>query len=67
MGQFLFAFLIMLVVFFGWTLLVIRLGLDVYEVRKPDGKAMLFPAIADVVKVVDVSGCRMEILPQKEL
>ena len=34
MGQFLFAFLIMLVVFFGWTLLVIRLGLDVYEVRK---------------------------------
>lgn len=42
-------------------------GTDVYEVRKPDGKAMLFPAIADVVKVVDVSGCRMEILPQKEL
>ena len=42
-------------------------GTDVYEVRKPDGKMMLFPAIKDVVKVVDVSSHRMEILPQKEL
>ena len=42
-------------------------GTDVYEVRKTDGKMMLFPAIAEVVKVVDVSRCRMEILPQKEL
>ncbi len=40
---------------------------DVYHIKTPEGKQLLFPAIPDVVKKTDIEGGRMEITALKGL
>ena len=40
---------------------------DVYHIKTPNGRELLFPAIPEVIVKTDISGGRMEILPLKGL
>ena len=40
---------------------------DVYHIKTADGKELLFPAIEEVVKNIDIDGGIMEIIPLKGL
>ncbi len=40
---------------------------DVYHIKTPEGKELLFPAIPDVVKETDIEGGFMRIIPLKGL
>ncbi len=40
---------------------------DVYHIKTPDGKELLFPAIPDVVKETNIEGGFMKIIPLKGL
>lgn len=40
---------------------------DVYHIKTEDGKELLFPAIPDVVKKIDIDGKIMQIIPLKGL
>lgn len=40
---------------------------DVYHIKTPEGKELLFPAIPDVVKETNIEGGFMRIIPLKGL
>lgn len=42
-------------------------SVDVYAIKTENGKELLFPAIPDILKKVDVEGERIEIVPLKGL